>query len=117
MITGGTDATARVYNMRTGTCVNTFRTKSPVMNVAASHCGSFAVAATKFSTHIIEFKCSRSKELAYNNPEPGTTVDSITVTKNGRYIVSGLSNGEISTYDLVEGKTIKKIKSKGDKVK
>jgi len=104
--------------MGSGKCVKTFNTESPVLNVASSDCGTLGVATTKKSYHLIDYKCERSKLLHFNNSnDESTTIDTISISQNGKYLITGLSTGEITTYDMTTESTLPPIKSKDDRVK
>ncbi|CCD26476.1 translation initiation factor eIF3 subunit i NDAI_0H03030 [Naumovozyma dairenensis CBS 421] len=120
-VTGSADYSIKVWNVQDGVCVHTWKSPVPVKNVSFSPCGNYISAildnVMKHVGSINVYKVERDEvthEILKFGEEPIFAIDTqddLTAAVvagwsiEGKYIIAGHKEGEISKYEIADDKS------------
>ena len=104
IVSGSDDETIKIWDIKTGECLNTLEGQNRVKSVTISPDGKYIVSGSIDKT--IKIWDIKTAECLNTLEGHSSYVESVTISPDGKYIVSGSSDKTIKIWDIKTGECL-----------
>jgi len=104
-ISAGCDSSARVWDISSGKCTNSYSIPEGDINSVAyfPNFGAFAIGAEDGTARLFDIRADRElQSYTQDGTKPGIT--SVAFSSSGRYLFTGLDDNHVNVFDSLTGK-------------